>query len=453
MILLSAIRNGFRGIAASIAYPLAEAAEKRAVRPKVKWIHDEIDRSAAERCERAMRRLVEMVEFAGQHVPYYRDLFASISFDVDKLRADPAYFNDIPYLTKDIIREQGDRLLRQDREGLRVHANKTGGSTGTSAYVFYDQEAADWSSAVNRESRRRIGNAEWRSELHFASKFPETFPWRDRMREAVKCLAMNRYNVFFSSFDTVELESIWRQIKSARPHLVHGHPSTMEQLALYVQRTYGPQRTFAVFESSGELLDPQQRETIRTAFNCDVIDRYGLAEAGVVAYQIFPAQSAMRFYEFFAWPEIRSDSDIDLVPTTPDGSVGELVITPLMNRMMPMLRYRTGDWAELAQTEEGFMVPRMMGRVHDVVTIGGRRLPTHYIQDVLDRVGGIEQFQLEASGNKLLLRVVPELNADIAAISQRVAEWWGDEVVVEAVGTGDLKLVGHRQKFRHLVNA
>ena len=170
-------------------------------------------------------------------------------------------------------------------------------------------------------------------------------------------------------------------------------------------------RPFRIFESSGETLDSRQRDTIRRTFHCDIIDRYGLAEAGVVAYQTDPARSEMLVLDSLVWPEIiEVDFADDLAREQPhdaDAQAGELVITTLKNWMMPLLRYRTGDIAVLRQSEDGFFIQDLLGRTHDVVEIGGVRVPTHHVQDVLDRIGQIREFQIDASSARPLLRVVP----------------------------------------------
>ena len=73
------------------------------------------------------RKLSKIVRYAAVNVPYYRDLFSQIGFDPKKLTTDAGYSRDIPYLTKDIIRTQGDRLLRHDHATARKHVPKTGG--------------------------------------------------------------------------------------------------------------------------------------------------------------------------------------------------------------------------------------------------------------------------------------------------------------------------------------
>jgi len=416
----------------------------------------------AERRQRSWLALVDLVRFAGAHVPYYRDLFARIGFDPEKLIRDQRYLQDIPYLTKEVIQHEHERLLRDDHASLRKHVSKTGGSTGISAQIVYDQDAADWSSAVTRYARSTIadgGTADStaRSELHFATRFPDAFPLVDRLREHVKCFAMNRTNIFFSSLDPDELEAMWHRISLIRPYLVHAHPTTIFHLALFAEERGHRERLFEVFESSGELLEPKQRDTIARAFRCRVIDRYGLAEAGIVAYQTDGADPTLLVFDPFCWPEvaeIEDDDKLTQVLNPADGAIaGELVITPLRNRMMPLIRYRTGDLTTLGETARGFVIHQMIGRTHDVVEFAGRRMPTHCIQDILDRVGGIRRFQVEVTRGRPILRIVPEPNGDTEMIRNRLTNWWGDGVELQFIGLSELKLQGSRSKFRHLVAA
>jgi phenylacetate-CoA ligase len=447
-----ALINGVRGLTGSlILFPFAEQLEGRDMRGKQRLLAAAMAQPFGIRRVSSWAATIETVRLAGKVVPYYRELFARTGFDPDSLVRDPKFLNDIPFLTKDIIRSEGERMLRDDHTACRKHVAKTGGSTGPSAVIFYDQDAADWSSAVTRYARTLIGAGPMRSELHFASKFPERFPWTARMREQVKCLSNNRYNIFFSSFDPDELEDIWQRIKSIGPYLVHGHPSTLYQLALHVEARYGVGRAFDIFESSGELLKKKQRETIARIFGCRVIDRYGLAEIGVTAYQTDPQKSGMLVFDPLAWPEIiPAEGDADM-PEVDGAQTGEIVFTGLKNRMMPLIRYRPGDMATMRETAAGFVIEEIVGRVHDVVEIAGRQIPTHYIQDLLDRIGGVKEFQIEIRNGRPLFRIVAEPDLDPQAFRSRLASRWADAIDVEFIESNELKLQGWRSKFRHLI--
>lgn len=449
--------NGVRGLVGSAAiFRVAERLERRNIRARQSALGDEMSLPFAERRRRSWERLIRTVRFAGATVPYYRDLFAGIGFDPDRLTNDPAYLAKLPLLTKDIIREQGDRLLREDHAEHRKHVCKTGGSTGPSANILYDQRGADWSSAVTRQARAAIGAGPLRSQLHLAAGFGDPIPFRDRVREQVKCLANNRFNLTFATFSPAELDRIWQGILKIRPYLVHGHPSTLHQLAVHLQTSgirADAKRAFEVFESSGEVLSAAQRELISRVFGCRIVNRYGLAEAGVVAYQFDRERDVMRVFDPVVWPEIADVEFGSELASDPGEQTGELVVTTLTNHLMPLLRYRTGDLASLRETSDGFELQRVVGRVHDVIDLAGSPVPTHYVQDVLDRIGGVREFQVERNDNRPIFRIVPETAASLEKIERELRRHWQASIDVEFVEMDALKRQGWRSKFRHLVSA
>lgn len=458
--LLHHLIDAARGtIAAHVLHPLAERLEKRDIASRIRFLARWEAEAPAVRRRRSFEAVVETVRFAAAEVPYYADLFARIGFDPERLARDENYLQDIPFLTKDIIRAEGDRLWRRGHAGRR-HDCRTGGSTGPAAVIAYDQDGADWAAAVSLHRRQAIGCGLSRRTLHLASRFPETFPWRDRAREWLKCAAMNRDNAFFTDFSAADLDGIAAKIRSWRPHLVHGHPSTMHQVALHLEAA-GIDATgaFRVFESSGELLQPQQRAAIARVFGCSVIDRYGLAELGIVAYQVNAGDPALMVQDAVCWAETLpvEDGGGDDDGADPQAEAGpeasELVLTATRNRMMPLIRYRTGDRARLRETPAGPALDHLTGRIHDTVVIGGRRYPTHYVQDVLGRIGGLREFQIEQRGKNALLKLVPEEGAPREAIAARLDQYFNAALQVAFVSPERLTLVGGRRKFRHLVDA
>lgn len=431
-------------VSAYVAYPIAESREKRNIRPKLTELRQHYRKPLTERMEIARKALADTLAFAGVQVPYYRDLFVSLNFDPEKVRKDVRYLEDLPYLDKQIIREQGDRLLSRPLSEIRHHVCKTGGSTGQSAVIYYDQPGADYSSAVTLYARERIGKHKYKPELHFACRFPDQLdlPWPTR--EDFKCFAMNRSNIFFDRIDDAGLEEIWQKLHRRRPYLVHEHPSTIYALACYIERRYGSGKTFEVFESSGELLQPYMREKIAKVLRCRVIDRYGLAELGVMAYEVDGHEHGLQVLESEGWPESR---------LTEDGGY-ELVFTGFRNRLMPMIRYATGDRAKVSQGDRGFILTEIVGRIHDVVPLNGVPYPTHHIMDMLDhRVGGIQEFQIDLRYEQPILRIVQEPHADPEMIRGRVDGYWPGAFKIEFVGYDEFIRVGQRSKFRHVVTA
>ena len=429
----------FRGVLAQLAYPVAESREQRLVRPKLGELRAHYRLPAAERQRLARARLGEMLAFAGVNVPYYRDLFASTGFDPSQAAADPRRLEMLPLLNKDVINEQGERLLSRPLAGTRHYPCKTGGSTGRKATIWYDQEAADYASAAVNHTRERIGANRWRTSLHFAARLPDTPVERWPNRETFKGIAMNRSNIFFAELSAEALDEIWETVLRRRPYLLHAHPSTIYALACHVRdHGEGPRRAFAVFESSGELLEDYQRKTIAEVFGCRVVDRYGLAELGVVAYQ-FGDGPELEVLESEAWLE------------TVDG---QLVGTGLRNRLMPLIRYETGDLGTLESSGPVMRLTALTGRLHDMIAVNGVPHLTHHLQDVLDnRVAGVQEFQFDLRSTPPVLRIVPEAGIDAGDLRQRIEHYWPGAFAVEIVAPDGMVRVGDRAKFRHVVTA
>lgn len=131
----------------------------------------------------------------------------------------------------------------------------------------------------------------------------------------------------------------------------------------------------------------------------------------------------------------------------------ELVLTTLTNSAMPLIRYRTGDLIEsLEKKEDGFYISNIQGRLHDLITIDNKTYPTHYIQDLLDRVGSIIEFQVEITDNKTILCLVVSDKTQEDRIKQKLEFWWKN-IEIKFVELYELKKVGWRDKFRYVIDS
>ena len=553
-----------------ILYPILEKYQKRDIRSKVKTLNTFEQMSVDKRQKNIQQNLYTIFKEASIHVPYYRDLFYQIRFSPESILEDIKNIQKVPYLTKEIIQREGDRLLSNKYPRNTLHERKTGGSTGTSTLIYYSQESLDWTAASNLHAISWTGKKRHMREVHFSSLFPETFPFQDRVKEAIKCRALNRTNITTHAFNDADLALIVKQIKQAKPYYVEGHPSTIYAVTQYLRKQPPLKKPlFDVFESTGEVLDDKKREMIEKYVGCRVYDRYGNAEFGVVAHEQNDSNHRLRVLESMVYPEIfdpyaskddalgldeegvlstrltpnleriwKSRPDLqkaypygltaqsfemwgwwchwghkeyntehilplqliddridlperlkvlkeliwntrtDLQNAFPypleDQSFGEwwandgfrayydlskipenneLVLTTLTNDAMPLIRCRTGDMIEsLEVSDNGTYIGGIIGRVHDLVTIGDKSYPTHYLQDVLDRLGNIVEFQVynKTSDVIVLHLVVPHEPAREGIVS-RLKSWWGDHVEIKFIDLDDLEKVGWREKFRYLI--
>ena len=90
-------------------------------------------------------KLLRLVEYADQFVPYYRRVFKEVGFQPDDLRQDMANLSKIPILTKSIIRRNWNDLLTTEPERRRQMSQlATSGSTGEPLVFMQDNDFRDF---------------------------------------------------------------------------------------------------------------------------------------------------------------------------------------------------------------------------------------------------------------------------------------------------------------------
>ena len=431
-----------RYLNAKIIYPLAERHLGRDITSKLKTLQHFHTLSKAERLERKKRQLYQLLEVAKAHVPYYRDLFQSLNFNPENILSDIQYLEALPYLTKEIVQAEGHRLLNETVPPQNLHVRKTGGSTGISTLIYYDQESLDWTAAVNLYAQSFTGRTHLDTEVHLSTQFFQNQSLKDRWTEHVKCMAMNRVNVYTHAFTDEAMSDLWNQLRKIRPFLIQGHPSTLYALSKYIEKTSIFDRTaIKVFESTGESVDQKKLESIESNIGCKVFNRYGTAEFGVTAH------SRKNAFELEVIDYIVYHETVSL-----GNGLEEIVGTTTTNTAMPLIRYRTGDVGVINRKNEHDCLTKLQGRVHDLIEIKGQPYPTHYLQDVLDRVGGVSEFQIfQKKNGQQTINIVLALGGQKAPLEARVKELFGNDLAVKFVEFDDLVRIGWRDKFRYLV--
>lgn len=423
-------------------YPVAEWKLKRKITPKLRVLRAEAGQSFARRKELALNRLVRLLAHAGETVPYYREMFAARNFRPEKVRQDIRYFTDLPYLTKDILREQGRRLISEPCAAAIVREQKTGSSTGLAATIYYDQEDLDWTAAQNILMLEWGGKRRYNREAHLSTRFTAPPPEQIHF-EARKCFVLNRCNIYTDGFGGEAQDRLLEDLRQAKSRVVQGHPSSLFALARHLeQRGENAPGLFDIFVSTGEMITAKQRTLIENVFSVRVSNRYGACEFGVMAQERADGpEGELMVSESLVWPESR--------PVEAD-SAGELVFTNLRNKVMPLIRYRMGDLGTLVERADGWWLMNLAGRVHDSVVIDGTAYPTHYVQDILDRCGPISDFQIALKGEeaKEFRLVVSPRHWDAVKAAARESF---PSVPLQRIEPDELVFVGIRGKFSYLL--
>lgn len=230
-------------------------------------------------------------------------------------------------------------------------------------------------------------------------------------------------------------------VRRVRPRVLAGPPSALAELA----ERLGSYPAEAVL-TAGEPLDAEIRDSLRTAYGVQPFDLYMDSESGPIAWEC-RTRSGYHVHADAVVVEVVDDEG-DRVP---DGTTGEVVLTALINRTTPLVRYRTGDLASLLARgcSCGILLPLMSqveGRANDwVIAADGRRVsPFRFMLGLLGTEWGegVRRYHIvqRAIGDFLVEVVWRDGRRDdlVERVRQRYAWTLGESVRVEVRETPEL---------------
>ncbi len=180
----------------------------------------------------------------------------------------------------------------------------------------------------------------------------------------------------------------WRSDADCREYLnafagpvVLGDPQSLAELTK-IDLCQAPQVLLSsIFEMSEGLA-----MRLTSHFGCPVLDLYALTEAGIVAVK---NAHGHRLLSPDLYVEILDEKD----QPCPAGTVGEVTLTGGRNPFLPLLRYRTGDFAALDWIEGIPTLLHLQGRQPVAFPVGDRRVHSMEVTRLLRRFP-LVQYQL-----------------------------------------------------------
>ena len=187
-----------------------------------------------------------------------------------------------------------------------------------------------------------------------------------------------------------------------QPDYLFTFPSYLRLLAAHFREQPRKLTSLRAAWVSSETVDEGLREACQEVFGCRIVEDYSSGETGYIALQC-PQCAKLHVQSETALVEVL---DADNAPCKP-GEIGRVVVTPLHNFAMPLLRYEIGDEAELGEPcacGRGLPVlNRVVGRTQDyfVLRSGERRRVdiNHY---GLSAIPAVMEFQFEQSDYETL---------------------------------------------------
>jgi phenylacetate-CoA ligase len=356
-----------------------------------------------------LRELRRVCSLAYEASDYYRRTLGKVGFEPGDLNSTDV-LTALPLIDKQTVGEHLREMCVVPPYGQGVDCISTGGSSGRPLkfYIGSERSAVEYAYLVAGWER-----AGYRTQIPQAVLRGEVVkPDRTGLRHHYDAILRRHYYSNFHMTDE-NMRRYLEHMAGIGPCYLHVYPSSIYTLACFMKRagTKMPENIRGLLVGS-EIVYPQQREVVSDVFPVPYFSWYGHSEKLVLAaecehsphYHVWPT------YGYF---ELLDEEDR---PVTTPGQRGEIVGTGFINRVVPFIRYRTGDYATYGGDKCD-----ACGREQTIITdVRGHRTQEHLVaedgsligwtalnmhDDTFDRVRQFQFVQIEPG--RATLNVVP----------------------------------------------
>jgi phenylacetate-CoA ligase len=275
-------------------------------------------------------------EHAYKTVPFYKRRFDAAGIVPSAMRG----ANDLralPPLRRQDITENLDDLWSRDFERTALFSATSGGTTDSPVQILRDADCIRTRTAAQLRLNAWAGALSgdrswwlWGAQTDFAVQHP--------LRRMQERYGMRRIFAPSTVLTEATLAEFRHQIEDFKPRVIFGYPSALAHFAEYLLAGQGLRHYPVAAVCTAEPLTEEQRDVIEKALGCRLQEQYGSREFGMVAasceasrdLHVVPSSVLVEF---------------EPVPGGEDEQLHEMYVTCLLNRGMPLLRYKINDCA------------------------------------------------------------------------------------------------------------
>lgn len=329
-----------------------------------------------------MSKLEEMLKYVSEHNEFYKNRIKEYGIK------DPLDINQWPILTREELHANRYNMFsdgyRSKYLDQQLKRQSSSGSSGTPVNVYWDYK--DYYNSIRILWRYRLKYYGIHPNYRFV-KFTlnvETF---------TNCKISYLYehkNVLNINLSTIKNDDDYEQminiINDFNPMWLYIQPFVLHRLIeFYIRFNKTPSPSISYIESVGELLPTELRKRAFRFFNAPVINLYGSEEMNGIAYDC--PYDHMHVLKDNVYIECKNGKDID------NFGEGEAIITNLVNKAMPLIRYNQGDIIQLnnlstaCDCKSGKLIIKLIkGRAYENVKVDNIELNPYILTTVLSNI-------------------------------------------------------------------
>jgi len=324
-----------------------------------------------------------------QHNTFYKSLAKN---------ADSTDWELLPVLTKKELQQPLNNRLSDGYTEKNCHISKTSGSSGTPFIFAKDKfsHALTWSVFRDRFNWYGLDLNTNKQARFYGIPLDKKGYYKERFKDFLA----NRFR--FSVFDLSDnqLEKNLKKFSNTSFDYINGYTSSIVQFAKFLKRKNIVLKdicpSLKVCIVTSEMLFEDDRDLLEQQFGIPVVNEYGAAELGLIAFQNPNGEWQVNSEDLLV--EILDEKGVVL----PYGSIGRVVVTALHNKAHPFIRYGLGDIGMLSKqsTLRKPILEKLIGRTNDVATLpSGKKaagLTFYYVtKTIIEDNSTVKEFIIE----------------------------------------------------------
>lgn len=306
-----------------------------------RWSIEQLNKYQFEKCK-------SLLISAYKNSPYYTRVFNEISFNPFEMKS-ISELKYIPIIDKTTLIEYNNEIQSKVKSNKLIFSESSG-TTGQPLGIYRSEE---WDSGTRAAMFR--GYSWYRVKPWQKNGYLWGYNIEPNKAKKIKFLdkLQNRFRLF--SYSDEEITKFAKRMKNA--YYLSGYSSMIYEVAKKVNEL-GLSRQFPnlkMVKGTSEKIYDSYQEEVEKAFGLKMISEYGAMESGIIAFECPEAGNMHIAMENVFVEEIE----------------GSIVVTNLLSHSFPIIRYKLGDYINLAPKD----FKCSCGRAHPVIL------------DVLGRVG------------------------------------------------------------------
>jgi phenylacetate-CoA ligase len=274
--------------------------------------------------------VVQVISNAISAIPYYNKKYSQI-----KINSLVEFLTNIDFIDKDIVMNNWEDFQLPGNHQKKIVTGTTGGTSGKPLKLVLPKNRYVFELATMYTMWENIG---WHGQTRAVIRNAHL-----KENQSFKVNILKK-EVIFDGFRTSKeyYYTVYNTLKKYKIQYIHAYPSSAYQFSIFLKNEKLDVSFIKGFFCGSEALLPEQKEIIQNQLGLKIYHWYGHSEKLVLGgyckhSDLIHIEPTYGYFELID----EKGNQINEI-----GKVGEIVGTTLHNPYMPLIRYKTGDYAE-----------------------------------------------------------------------------------------------------------